>query len=571
MNRAAKILASVIALSSLTAALLSAPVTARAITLDSFDTAPDLASTTTAGSTVSRADASSVAIGGDRQITVANISGDNSQTRIRTMPDVLQFSLDENEGSAIIDWDGDGDPSKLTPNGLGSVDLTQDGGTSLILRLRRFDLAFGEPINLGVTLYSAQNPNAQRFSEVTIKINQAWNSASPFLIKVPLALFTTQGSSSVAAPSVGGAPQVFETFTRFGTLGSALPTGVGAIRLTIQGDSSDLSLGPITTDGRCTSIPDATGSVLGSCGVCREITDGENRDKCGVCLKGPPGWDYSKQRNEDSCGLCPSDVGYLFPDGLRDPCGICGGNGDSCRDCNGVPNGGAGLDICGVCGGNGTSCLDCKGVPNGTSKKDACGVCNGDNSSCADCQGVPNGGQVRDICGVCGGKATDAASCQVAGVQCAIVPAPKEIQQYEKTLVQKARTLRQRYTDEKRRGKKANCSFPTNVRDRIMNNAFTSISTRSKQIFTSGVEVCGTSCVTTSYATQVEALLPNFKSMQQQSVAIARDVKKCYAQKGIGRAGPGSRGVADTVSTVNSGLTKLIEACRSTKVCPPGA
>ncbi|MFO0417380.1 MAG: hypothetical protein ACK5Y6_08840, partial [Pseudomonadota bacterium] len=417
MNRATKILASVIALSSLTAALLSAPVTARAITLDSFDTAPDLASTTTAGSTVSRADASSVAIGGDRQITVANISGDNSQTRIRTMPDVLQFSLESNRGSATVDWDGDGDPIKLTPGGLGSVDLTQDGGTAFIILLRQFDLAFGEPIELFLTIYDPKSPKALRFSEVKISINQAWKGPTPFAIRIPFSLFEKAGSSSVTAPSDNGTPKVFPTETKTGSEGACLTSSVGAVRLTIIGDSSDLSLGPITTDGRCTSIPDATGSVLGSCGVCREITDGENRDKCGVCLKGPPGWDYSKQRNEDSCGLCPSDVGYLFPDGLRDPCGICGGNGDSCRDCNGVPNGGAGFDICGVCGGNGTSCLDCKGVPNGTSKKDACGVCNGDNSSCADCQGVPNGGQVRDICGVCGGKATDSASCQVAGVQ----------------------------------------------------------------------------------------------------------------------------------------------------------
>ena len=40
--------------------------------------------------------------------------------------------------------------------------------------------------------------------------------------------------------------------------------------------------------------------------------------------------------------------------------------------------------------------------------KDACGVCDGDGSSCADCAGTPNGNAVEDDCGVCGG---DGSSC----------------------------------------------------------------------------------------------------------------------------------------------------------------
>lgn len=41
------------------------------------------------------------------------------------------------------------------------------------------------------------------------------------------------------------------------------------------------------------------------------------------------------------------------------------------------------IDECGVIGGNGSSCLDCAGVPNGPAREDACGVCGGDGSSCA--------------------------------------------------------------------------------------------------------------------------------------------------------------------------------------------
>jgi hypothetical protein len=37
---------------------------------------------------------------------------------------------------------------------------------------------------------------------------------------------------------------------------------------------------------------------------------------------------------------------------IVDACDVCGGNGSTCRDCAGVPNGPAVLDRCGVCGGN---------------------------------------------------------------------------------------------------------------------------------------------------------------------------------------------------------------------------
>jgi len=41
------------------------------------------------------------------------------------------------------------------------------------------------------------------------------------------------------------------------------------------------------------------------------------------------------------------------------------------------------IDECGVVGGNGSTCLDCAGVPNGPARVDACGVCGGDASTCA--------------------------------------------------------------------------------------------------------------------------------------------------------------------------------------------
>lgn len=121
----------------------------------------------------------------------------------------------------------------------------------------------------------------------------------------------------------------------------------------------------------------------------------------------------------------------------RDVCGVCGGDGSSCRGCDGQPNSGKVFDDCHVCGGDGSfdqcgncypqgsdlrdkSCAGCDGVPNSGVTLDACGKCGGDGSfdkcgkcfpqgsdlrdkSCLGCDGVPNSGLRMDPCGVCGG------------------------------------------------------------------------------------------------------------------------------------------------------------------------
>jgi len=38
-------------------------------------------------------------------------------------------------------------------------------------------------------------------------------------------------------------------------------------------------------------------------------------------------------------------------------------------------------DACGVAGGDGTTCADCAGVPNGLSYLDVCGICDSDNAN----------------------------------------------------------------------------------------------------------------------------------------------------------------------------------------------
>lgn len=59
---------------------------------------------------------------------------------------------------------------------------------------------------------------------------------------------------------------------------------------------------------------------------------------------------------------------------VYDACDVCGGDGSTCLDCAGVPNGPATYDVCDVCAGDGSTCVDCKNVPNGPSRYDVCDV-----------------------------------------------------------------------------------------------------------------------------------------------------------------------------------------------------
>ena len=90
-------------------------------------------------------------------------------------------------------------------------------------------------------------------------------------------------------------------------------------------------------DGYCTGPDEYPGACTADCG------HGNLPDPY-VCGDGTC-------NGSETCSDCPDDCG-----GAPDACGVCGGDGSSCADCNGTPNGGATYDVCGVCGGDGTSC-----------------------------------------------------------------------------------------------------------------------------------------------------------------------------------------------------------------------
>jgi hypothetical protein len=520
-----------------------------------------------------------------------------------TAAGTLVISMGDHSGFASVLWDGDStSASALKADGLGSLDLTQDGSTAFTFELRSFDYPAPNAIIITIRIYDPSVTNGSKFSQVAVVVNQQITSANPFRITVPFSLFATSGASTIPAP--GGT--TFSTITTL-SAGGASPTAVGALALMFDGNAADLSMTAFSTNGPCTALPNSSGSVFDECGVCLDSVDAnQGKDICGICFKGPAGYNYDANKVFDGCGLCPTQTNYEFPAGKKDscgvclsgqppyqykdpkddcglcpsapnyqnskdPCGVCGGDGSSCADCTGKPNGSAKLDQCGVCNGNGTTCLDCTGTPFGTAALDICGVCAGNGTSCLDCNGIANGSSKVDICGICGGAATDPTTCLNTDKSCVIVEATADVKKYEETLVMKAKSVRTRYNDERRRARRTKCKINLTKSTLTVNSAYDHIISRSRQIFSKGVEVCGNSCITTTYAEQVQSLVPEFKAMQKETLWLARQVKKCYASNGLARNGNGQRGVSETLGNVNQGLRELIEKCKKQKVCPPGS
>lgn len=115
-------------------------------------------------------------------------------------------------------------------------------------------------------------------------------------------------------------------------------------------------------------------------------------------------------------GVMPLDTEGRVPCGdynsglFFDKCGVCGGK-DECVDCFNVTFGKAKVDRCEVCDGS-NECVGCDDIeyidnPEDKPEYDVCGLCGGDGSSCTDCEGVQNGGKVKDACGRCGGDGSE--------------------------------------------------------------------------------------------------------------------------------------------------------------------
>ena len=218
--------------------------------------------------------------------------------------------------------------------------------------------------------------------------------------------------------------------------------------------------GPSGCDNVCgsTAVVDCAGECGGSAGIQTYWYDNDGDglgnpnvswDFCSadVSCGEPGGWcsDYSDLDDTEYCLNNAWDcTGDCDGTAIEDDCGVCEGDGSSCADCGGIPNGDSYLDMCeecrcgatvaGTCSEEADCVQDCGGEWGGTKTYDACGVCNGNglpdgfcncNFDVCDCTDYDcvnsfvagtdgavgtndnpacNGDAVEDGCGVCNGS-----------------------------------------------------------------------------------------------------------------------------------------------------------------------
>lgn len=126
---------------------------------------------------------------------------------------------------------------------------------------------------------------------------------------------------------------------------------------------------------------------------------GRQYDRCGVCGGDGSSCKVTATCPILNCTICCGCDEFLRPV-LPDLCGKCGGDNSTCQGCDRVPFSGRLTDQCGVCGGDGSTCTGCDGGVHSEKVRDLCGVCEGGNRN-------------RDVCGVC------VADNQMQGATCA--------------------------------------------------------------------------------------------------------------------------------------------------------
>lgn len=307
---------------------------AQAITIDTFDGAAQVQSTTI-GTTAEAVVLDPQIVGGVRALRTTKLSGPLA-SRLETGLGVLNHSQDAGTaGLSTVIWDGDTDPSNINFSGLSGLNFTRDGGSAFRLNSLYFDFANNLTLQLEISVFDSSDPSGATFAQSLVTLDRVYTNET---LQIPFSSFVPTGAFS---------------FVR-----------VGAVQLKILGinPSVDLTIDSITTDGDCTHAPASGASIKDDCEVC----DGHNEamDQCGVC--------FGNNMNLDQCGVC-------FGNNVNvDDCGVCFGNNTS-------------KDICGICGGNGTSCLDCAGIPHGIATADDCGICGGDGASCRQCDAMDLG------------------------------------------------------------------------------------------------------------------------------------------------------------------------------------
>lgn len=227
-----------------------------------------------------------------------------------------------------------------------------------------------------------------RFNTQVFKVRLARNARRAILLGNPQMAMESNlniDESAIIIPDV----QIASIFTVVATV-RAVDRAVNATMLSLMSNTARISAAMNAVDA------DVTGGAL-AVGDLRLL----NFDCAGRVFRLPSPWLDTPFLTFLGDDIATTRAVGRWP-AVYDVCGVCGGDGSTCVDCNGIPFGPASLDHCGVCDEDALNdcILDCAGVWGGDGEYDACGVCEG-NNACMDCAYKAGGHSYVDHCMVC--------------------------------------------------------------------------------------------------------------------------------------------------------------------------